>query len=310
MSEKITEQVAKDNGIQYNKKRLISNIANNYQNLERSIVDQLYMAHDLHPTTAGSAREDIWCRMFEQIVPKKFVIESSVFIIDSNFYDDSDKDLTGVSNEVDLAIIDEMYTPYIFRYGKLKFVPIEAVAAVVECKSTGSKKEDLEAWIDRIDDLKTDGRGIARTALNFPELPPTQKKTKPLKIFCGLSGTTANFDFKIIAKKTDVKSYLQIKSKNQDWTLEQWHKYLNSPGNEAGLSHIPVVDLSKYKLQNYVVKKDDEEISLLTFNFQLNQLLMIINNPILFPHRAYVKMFNEGLGAGSKVSGGEKADEE
>ena len=34
-------------------------------------------------------------------------------------------------------------------------------------------------------------------------------------------------------------------------------------------------------------------LSLLTFHFQLNQLLMLINNPMMFPHLAYVKMFDD-----------------
>ncbi|MNC07394.1 hypothetical protein D3C75_549400 [compost metagenome] len=32
---------------------------------------------------------------------------------------------------------------------------------------------------------------------------------------------------------------------------------------------------------------------LLTLNFQLNQLLMLLNNPMLFPHFAYAKAFRE-----------------
>ncbi len=90
------------------------------------------MKHDLHGSSIGSAREDIWGQLFDMIIPKKFVIEHSVFlIIDSE---------GNVSHEVDLAILDETYTPYIFRYGRLKFIPIEAVAVVVECKSKSMRK--------------------------------------------------------------------------------------------------------------------------------------------------------------------------
>ena len=84
--------------------------------------------------------------MFKNIVPKKFVIEQSVFLIDSQ---------GNVSNEVDLAIFDEMYTPYIFRYYDLKFIPIEAVAVVVECKSKSMKEEELRRWTESISELKT-----------------------------------------------------------------------------------------------------------------------------------------------------------
>lgn len=34
---------------------------------------------------------------------------------------------------------------------------------------------------------------------------------------------------------------------------------------------------------------------IMSLTFQLNQLLMIINNPMQFPHRAYVEMFNKNL---------------
>lgn len=38
-----------------------------------------------------------------------------------------------------------------------------------------------------------------------------------------------------------------------------------------------------------------EENVLLSLIFQLNQLLMVLNNPMLFPHRAYADMFNRIL---------------
>lgn len=125
----------KDKNVKMSKKtkeNIIDNIIDNYLSVEKSIVEQLYMKHDIHGGTVGSQREDVWKQLFEMIVPKKFVIEESIFIIDSSWNNKksrSEKQI-GISKEVDLAIIDENYTPYIFRYGKLKFVPIEAVAVV------------------------------------------------------------------------------------------------------------------------------------------------------------------------------------
>lgn len=43
--------------------------------------------------------------------------------------------------------------------------------------------------------------------------------------------------------------------------------------------------------------------------FQLNQLLMVINNPMLFPHRAYAKKFSEILKK-SHQDKGENQDEQ
>ena len=50
--------------------------------------------------------------------------------------------------------------------------------------------------------------------------------------------------------------------------------------------------LKERKISDYVVKYDNEEYALLSFIFQFNQMLMMINNPMFFPHMAYVDMFN------------------
>ncbi|WP_213531661.1 DUF6602 domain-containing protein [Paenibacillus cisolokensis] len=84
---------------------ILSQIKLNYIRLEESIISQLGMANKKHHVTTGTFREDIWRSLFEQIIPRKFSIEQSVFIMDSQ---------KRVSKEVDLAIFDEMYTPYIF----------------------------------------------------------------------------------------------------------------------------------------------------------------------------------------------------
>ncbi|CAM3869054.1 DUF6602 domain-containing protein [Marinicrinis lubricantis] len=137
------------------KQKLVENITKNYRQVEKSVVSQLYMKHDLHGTSIGSAREDIWAQLFDMIVPKKFVIEHSVFIIDSKGI---------VSHEVDLAILDKTYTPYIFRYGRLKFIPIEAVAVVVECKSQSLNKDAINDWYEILEGLKTADDSVTRIA--------------------------------------------------------------------------------------------------------------------------------------------------
>ena len=362
MSGKITEQINKgaSKRPQCKKKKLINNIVKNYSQLEQSIVNQLYMTNDIHGPTAGGAREDIWRQMFETIVPKKFVIESSVFIIDSNFYDDENK--RGVSQEVDLAIIDETYTPYIFRYGRLKFVPIEAVAAVVECKSRNSDYKSLKNWTNQIDYLTTSPKGIARIATGIATGGvPTQQKTSPLKIFCGLGSKHDNlesiFDFVVLAHQKDAvidevtmtETKLEIIPSDENTGLFDWHKKLNSPRPSSPkretfkvteitlakdeddssaldqfrkIMHSTTFNLEdprpprKSKIDDYSLKdyevydSDNKNISLLTFNFQLNQLLMIINNPLLFPHLAYVDMFKEGLGVKSDNGKDEEEGEE
>ncbi len=279
--------------------KMIRNIKDNYRQVEKFIVEQLYMKNDLHGTTIGTEREDIWEQLFEMVLPKKFVIEHSVFIIDSN---------GNVSNEVDLAIMDETYTPYIFRYGRLKFIPIEAVATVVECKSKSVEEEQIKTWQKRIEELRTEGESIARMANQIVDSTvATQKSTRPIRILCVLENVKDNiknlFDFVLIAKRgnEDKKERARIEIIcNDSRELYEWYKDLNfydvgydREGKKDINQKTDEDKLGEISLKDYeVLDRNEENISLLTFNFQLNQLLMLINNPILFPHRAYVKMFN------------------
>lgn len=282
------------------KQKILCTIKNNYFCMEESIVDQLRMTQELHGATIGSVREDIWEQLFEMIIPKKFVIEHSAFIIDSD---------ANYSGEVDLVIMDSTYTPYIFRNGRLKFIPIEAVAAVVECKS--SDYEGIEGWAERIKQLRTSQNSIARLANDISTGPaPAQNSTRPIRILCAVPGgkkvppkDRAMFDCVLEAnvesKKIEISWNPEIESLS-DCFLE-----LNFHGmREKGIRFAEKIK-EEIKLDQYgVYDKEDNQLSLLSFNFQLNQLLMLINNPMLFPHRAYVNMFREEGKDDEKPGGG------
>ncbi|OMF96296.1 hypothetical protein BK146_15590 [Paenibacillus sp. FSL R7-0333] len=278
---------------------MITNVTANYKQVEKSIVNQLYMKHDLHGTTVGSEREVIWSQLFEMMIPKKFVIESSVFIIDS---------IGRVSKEVDFAILDETYTPYIFRYGRIKFIPIEAIAAVIECKSQSLKPKYIKNWAKSIKLLKTSDRSIARFAtdiiLGEGKGVKSQKSTRPLRILCALrencnEDIKKHFDFTLLASKgAGQEEQIEIAYRTDDeseGTLFDWFKSLNFHDAEmdSDFSGKTIEKLKDTSLAQYeVVDNKGKNISLLTFNFQFNQLLMLINNPLLFPHRAYAELFS------------------
>ncbi|WP_088825937.1 DUF6602 domain-containing protein [Listeria goaensis] len=257
-------------------KKALKNIVGNYKSMEKSIVEQLYMENKIHGTTVGTMREEVWKSFFESIIPKKFAIERSVFIIDSH---------NNISKEVDLAIFDEMYTPYIFKYRNVKFIPIEAVAVVVECKSLQPKEADLNSWNDHIESLRTSKDSLARTLREMSKGGvPTQTATRPIRILCSLDKKDhPRFDFVIQAQE---EGKIIIKD-NKKVDLASWTEYLNTP--EDSVKQNIIEQLERITLKDYEVPGT----SILTFNFQLNQLLMLINNPMLFPHQAYAKMFRE-----------------
>lgn len=298
-------------------KKAIESIIDCYQKNEEALVNQLHFNHE-HGTTIGTYREHIWKSMFEQIIPKKFAIEQSVFIIDSN---------NNISNEVDLAIFDDTYTPYIFQYGKIKFIPIEAVAVVVECKSKSHNNMNLKTWVESIEKMETSLESYTRittgilnpyitlsnnkeikskTKNNLPLekdekiIPLTQTRTRPLRIFCCLNNISVTTKlgnaedtldeklFDIIIRATQ-EDGLEINFHEERKTLYDWYLSLNHFKQPIDDDESIKKILSKKKLENYQV----HNASLLSLNLQLNQLLMLINNPIPFPHIAYAEMFND-----------------
>ena len=270
-------------------RKIIKHIKENYKRLEEGIVNQLYFENE-HSGTIGSYREKIWKEMFQSIIPKKFVIEQSVFLIDSK---------GNVSNEVDLVIFGEMYTPYIFRYYNLKFIPIEAVAVVVECKSTSMDETKLWNWTRSITDLKTSSsqRSFVRTINSITcSTVPTQTATRPLRILCCLNNREVSlpkekdkkFDVVIRARKSEKK--LDIKWDENKENLFDWYQCINHA--EGPKQQTDGGKAAEHNLDEYKVKDGKEDLSLMSFNFQLNQILMLLNNPMLFPHLDYVEMFN------------------
>ncbi|CAM3821971.1 DUF6602 domain-containing protein [Marinicrinis lubricantis] len=294
-------------------KKAIRHIVNNYAELEESIVSQLCFQSQ-HPGTTGGFREEVWKNMFEQLIPRKFSIARSVFIIDSG---------GRISNEVDLAIYDEQYTPYIFRHGILKYIPIEAVSVVVECKSQKPEPNVLKDWLEGIKELKTSPKAVTRMnpavifGENLQEKKHTQTSTRPVRVLCHTNESELSIPdgFDIIIHPRGKRLSIKLTSERQD--LEYWYDELNhsdekykkyakafdgsEPGETGGKQAMGAEEKKKsYDLRNYRVhvnrnrnNEEKEEISLLSLTFQLNQLLMLINNPMLFPHKAYVDMFNE-----------------
>lgn len=298
--------------------KTIKKVKENYINLNKTMISQLDLM-STHGTLTGSSREEMWLDFFRKIVPEKFNISQGVIIIDSN---------GEVSKEVDIAIYDSSYTPYVFNYNSLKFIPIEAVAVVIECKSKKLETNSLKKWIKSIDNLVPSSIGLARMATNYciSATSKTQRKTKPLKVLVSLKEyedeknqlnsvikeITDNgnklkdsdkrfFDFAIYKDTGNKDSIFRIKVRNENMELGYWADYLNGTNNDK--IEIPYLKKGDYEplkinssngyLKNTLKDLRVDENPFLTINFQLNQLLMLLNNPMLFPHFSYANMFND-----------------
>lgn len=289
-----------------------------YKRLANMIASDLQIETSNHHLTSGTSRELIWLEIFEKIVPTKFKIAQSVFLIDS---------YGKVSKEVDLAIYDEQYTPYIFNRRNILFIPIEAVVAVVQSKSNTMDqdvKKNLKRWAKSIYKLKPSLNAVSRTQQGILDTSiarnlQTQTATRPILILCTLNALKTEVREKELALLPAVKSRFDFilhldKEKqlqcivDENKTLASWYKELNHYKLERyGTDFERLSKLAKCsgettrKLKDLSIKDNEEkENVLLTFKMQFNQLLMLINNPMFFPHASYVNLFNRELNSAEK----------
>ncbi|WP_273319700.1 DUF6602 domain-containing protein [Vallitalea guaymasensis] len=323
-------------------KNVFDNISMNYEYMNKMMVKEIKLASE-HNGLTGSFREDMWLDFFRRIVPKKFALSKGVIIIDSK---------GNSSKEVDICIYDEQYTPYVFQYNNLKFIPIEAVAVAIQCKSTSIDDKDLKEWSKSIKRLQSNCSGIARMATGhtIQATNQTQKKTTPIIILTSLFENPKNkkesveierlrnyYDFILsleIDEKDEIKEEkFKLTVNYENNSLGWWSEKLNNnkyntkidlseenydkeENKVMPISLIGSIDDNTYDILEkklnlfYKIKKIKERDTkvysskvtlkdfrvegndILSLNLQLNQLLMLLNNPMLFPHYAYAKVFN------------------
>jgi len=311
-------------------KNVFGNILDNYNYLNKTMVEEIDIA-SAHGGITGNYREEMWVKFFRSIIPLKYSLAQGVIIIDSN---------KNRSREVDIAVYDEQYTPYVFQYNTLKFIPIEAVVIAIECKSTDWEDDKLKEWAERIQNLEPRKTGIARMVTGYTTgiTNATQQRSRPILILASNLQRTREsaikgiekkleeaFDF-ILLKKGEEGSggsvrQFDLRVRNEDKELGWWGEQLN--GARLGNDHLSVIPLNhdgevNPAIQQEIEREDYSELKfiknnkdqfrelentldalkipgnpLLTLNFQLNQLLMLLNNPMLFPHFAYAKAFQE-----------------
>lgn len=366
-----------------------SRIHENYNYMNQMMIREIELA-SVHGGVTGNYREGMWVKFFRGIVPLKYSLAQGVILIDSE---------GNISKEVDIAIFDEQYTPYVFQYNSLKFIPIEAVVIAIECKSTSYDRKALLKWCDSIIKLKPNRTGIARVlgGQSIGLTNQTQTRTRPLRILTTMKPGREEKDqpkleqqsdtdkdpreleevFDFIINETTIKdSNLEKKEftvqvNNKSKSLQWWSRELNqcNLAVEKDKDCLPLklhmFDASvikdhkelnelqtklkekkaqeekksrrEKKLRRKKMQEEKEEItnltnkinglakghfeelypelrfnsnlelentledlevpgnSLLTLNLQINQLLMLLNNPMLFPHFAYAKAFKEAI---------------
>ena len=98
------------------------------KNLHKDIERKLSIVRSsiAHPGAKGDGSEKVWLDLLNTYLPKRYQA-ANAFIVDSK----------GVfSDQIDVAVFDRQYSPFVFHYQDQTIIPAESVYAVFEAKQT------------------------------------------------------------------------------------------------------------------------------------------------------------------------------
>jgi len=106
-----------------------------------------------HSVGNGDNSEGGWKEFLDKILPKKYGVDNG-YVIDCE---------GNVSDQIDIIIYDNLYSPYIMSSGSgVKYIPSEAVYAIIEIKPTITKAylKYANDKVESVKKLKRTARGV------------------------------------------------------------------------------------------------------------------------------------------------------
>ncbi len=238
-----------------------------FDNLEKALYSDMSIRIQ-NNLEDGMYREYLVKKVLEKIVPSKYCITDG-FIIDSD---------NNISKQMDIIIYDKNYVPPFFDEA-YTIVPIEAVIAIIQVKTTIDKKS-LEDSVDNLNSInhlnsKIDGQVISA---NEVKLIKEKRYIMPYKIVVAYrTECSENYNYEPYLKDVDMlyivedKSPLYIKDKKEPDAV------VNVDKSELLKSQ------TQYKLR---IIKDHR---LANFALSLLEKMKLINNSIIINYQEYIK---------------------
>lgn len=157
-----------------------------FQGLQSQMLAQLSTNRDFiyHPGSKGDSLENAWIEWLRKYLPNRYSVDKAI-IIDHN---------GDTSQQIDIVIYDNWFTPFIFSQNGFHYIPAEGVYAVFEVKPDISEYSDGKTNIEYAGEKIESVRKLVRTSTNMINsgrpLPP-----RPLtKIIGGILTSTKSGD--------------------------------------------------------------------------------------------------------------------
>ncbi|WP_329953163.1 DUF6602 domain-containing protein [Stenotrophomonas sepilia] len=124
-----------------------------------------------HPTDKGDASEQVWINLLSNYLPKRYVV-SKAHVVDSE---------GSFSQQIDVVVHDRQYSPLVFTFHGVQYVPAESVYAIFEAK------QETNAETLRYAQIKAESvRRLVRTSMPVPTVDGDKPAKEPGRILAGL----------------------------------------------------------------------------------------------------------------------------
>jgi hypothetical protein len=247
-----------------------------------------------HPGSKGDSLENVWIEWLRQYLPNRYCVNKAI-IIDSNGH---------LSDQIDLVIYDQQYTPFVLTQNGIHYIPAEGVYAVFEVKP--DLKGNVKVGKESISYIEYAGRKIEsvrklfRTSTNIIDRGKPYDPRPLTKIIGGILASENT-----IAKEETLVNQLKgtnrLKSLDMGCAIGSGSFYIEYAGDEdINNTNFPG------RIENYYKTRELEEItfsnkqtSLVSFFFQLMRYLQqTIGTVAAIDLAAYAKAINFELDEG------------
>jgi hypothetical protein len=240
-----------------------------FAGLQSQMVAQLSTNREFitHPGSKGDALENAWIEWLRKYLPNRYSVDKAIVIDHEG----------NTSQQIDIVIYDNWFTPFIFSQNGFHYIPAEGVYAVFEVKpdingTTSDGKNYIEYAGEKIESV----RRLKRTSTNMINSGRIFQPRPLTKIIGGILASTNSFTHKnnnTITKH--IKSQKGFKGIDIGCIADYGCFYVDYNGQE---------DLDKQdfyqRIKIYYDKRDIKEIifsnpenSLVSFFLQLTRYL-------------------------------------
>jgi len=176
----------------------------------------LIREHVTHAPTKGGAVELNWIEFLSTYLPNRYCVDTA-FIVDN----------TGArSDQIDLVIYDQQYSPFVFCQAGIKYIPAESVYAIFEVKQSLSKQH-IEYAAEKAESV----RKLKRTSMPIVHAGGTYPARPIFDIIVGIITTSSDWKPPFGKSFQDVMGTLnQSKMLNIGCALEGGSFLLKSDG--------------------------------------------------------------------------------